>query len=114
MPTKQTKKAVTKRDVVEVLAWLKDHATPQYHANLKRLGITAKKAYGVSVKGIQILGTTLGRNRRLAAALWETEWYGARMLGAFIAEPARVAPAQMVRWCRAFDNWGICGSLCFH
>jgi 3-methyladenine DNA glycosylase AlkD len=36
------------------------------------------------------------------------------MLTAFIAEPARVTPSQMDRWCRDFDNWAICDTLCFH
>ena len=36
------------------------------------------------------------------------------MLTAFVHEPARVTPSQMDRWCRDFDNWGICDTLCFH
>jgi len=62
---------------------------------------------------IQVLAKRLGRNQELAAALWETGCYEARMLTAFVAEPARVTPAQMDRWCRDFDNWGICDTLCF-
>src|SRR6185503_11955719 len=37
-----------------------------------------------------------------------------RMLTAFVEEPERVTPAQMDRWCRDFDNWGLCDTLCFH
>jgi 3-methyladenine DNA glycosylase AlkD len=36
------------------------------------------------------------------------------MLAAFLDEPARVTPAQMDRWCRDFDNWAICDTVCFH
>jgi 3-methyladenine DNA glycosylase AlkD len=36
------------------------------------------------------------------------------MLAAFVDEPARVTPAQMDRWCRDFDNWAICDTVCFH
>jgi 3-methyladenine DNA glycosylase AlkD len=36
------------------------------------------------------------------------------MLTSFVDEPARVTPAQMDRWCRDFDNWGICDTVCFH
>jgi 3-methyladenine DNA glycosylase AlkD len=25
-----------------------------------------------------------------------------------------VTPSQMDRWCRDFDNWGICDTVCFH
>src|SRR5690606_4172282 len=27
---------------------------------------------------------------------------------------ARVTAAQMDRWCRDFDNWAICDTVCFH
>ena len=36
------------------------------------------------------------------------------MLASFVDEPARVTPAQMDRWCRDFDNWAICDTVCFH
>ena len=35
------------------------------------------------------------------------------MLAAYVDEPERVTPAQMDRWCRDFDNWGICDTVCF-
>jgi 3-methyladenine DNA glycosylase AlkD len=63
---------------------------------------------------IQVLAKGLGRSHELAAALWDTGWYEARMLTSFVDEPARVTPAQMDRWCRDFDNWGICDTVCFH
>jgi 3-methyladenine DNA glycosylase AlkD len=36
------------------------------------------------------------------------------MLTAFVDEPAQVTAAQMDNWARAFDNWAICDTLCFH
>ena len=36
------------------------------------------------------------------------------MLAAFVDDPARVTVAQMERWCRDFDNWAICDTICFH
>jgi len=68
----------------------------------------------VSVSNIQVLAKQLGRSHELAAALWETGWYEARMLSSFVDEPERVTAAQMDRWCRDFDNWGICDTVCFH
>jgi len=81
--------------------------------NLARFGITAGKALGVSMANIQKLAKRIGRNHELAAALWDTGWYEARMLTAFVDEPARVTGAQMDRWCGDFDNWGICDTVCF-
>lgn len=99
--------------VQEALAWLEAHATQQDRDNMKRFDIRAKQFYGVSMKNIQTLGKQLGRDHALAEALWKTGWYEARTLAAFVDEPARVTAAQMDRWCRDFDNWGICDTLCF-
>jgi 3-methyladenine DNA glycosylase AlkD len=35
------------------------------------------------------------------------------MLTAYVSDPAALTPAQMDRWCRQFDNWGICDTICF-
>src|SRR5687767_12502548 len=63
---------------------------------------------------IQQLGKRLGKDHELAGQLWETGWYEARMLAAFVDEPERVTAAQMDRWARDFDNWAVCDTLCFH
>ncbi|HSQ21026.1 MAG TPA: DNA alkylation repair protein [Blastocatellia bacterium] len=80
----------------------------------KRYGIYTTKAFGVSMANMQKVARPLGRNHELAAALWDTGWYEARMLTSFVDEPELVTPAQMDRWCGDFDNWGICDTLCFH
>jgi 3-methyladenine DNA glycosylase AlkD len=106
-------RAAVEEEVAAALAWLKQKSTERDRGNLARFGITANKAFGVSMGNIQALARRLGRNHQLAAALWDTGWYEARLLTAFVDEPARVTPAQMDRWCRDFDNWGICDTLCF-
>ena len=101
--------------VPEALAWLERRGSKRVRDDmLSRYGITAPKAYGVPVGTIQQLGKRLGRDHELAAALWATEWYEARMLCAWVDQPERVSPAQMDRWARDFDNWGICDTICFH
>ena len=100
--------------VEAALAALEKMSTQRDRDNLKRFGITAGKAFGVSMANIQALAKRLGRSHELAAALWDTGWYEARLLTSFVDEPARVTPAQMDRWCRDFDNWGICDTVCFH
>lgn len=98
----------------EAVATLEQMATRHDYDNLARFGITANKALGVSVANIRKLARQLGRSHELAAELWATEWYEARMLAGFVDDPKLVTPAQMDRWCRDFDNWGICDTLCFH
>lgn len=95
------------------LLWLESKSTKRDRENLARFGIDAKKTYGVSMANIQVLGKRLGRDHDLAAALWATGWYEARMVACFVDEPERVTPAQMERWCRDFDNRGICDTVCF-
>jgi len=98
----------------EILAWLAQQATPQDRDNLVRFGINPPNALGVSIANIQRLAKQLGRSHSLAAALWKTGVYEARLLTSFVDEPAKVTPAQMDRWCQDFDNWGIVDTVCFH
>ena len=62
---------------------------------------------------IQTLAKQLGRDHALAQALWESEWLEARMLAAYVDDPNEVTAAQMDRWCRGFDNWAVCDTVCF-
>ena len=95
------------------IAWLRGHATKATRDGMARYAVPSQKAFGVSMKNIQALAKELGRDHALAAALWETGWYEARMLTAYVDEPERVTSAQMDRWCRQFDNWAICDTLSF-
>ena len=117
-PTKRAPRpsetASVKTQVQAALASLEKMSTRRDRENLARFGITATKAFGVSIANIQGLARRLGRSHELAAGLWDTGWYEARLLTSFVDEPARVTPAQMDRWCRDFDNWGICDTICFH
>ena len=115
-PTKPKKKAqhTLDDDVESALAWLKRHATKRTRDGMARYAIPSDNALGVSVADIRVLAKRLGRNHELAAGLWNTGVYEARMLTAFVDEPKKVTRAQMDRWCRDFDSWGICDTLCFH
>jgi 3-methyladenine DNA glycosylase AlkD len=101
-------------EVGSAITWLKRHSTKRTLDGMARYAIPSDNALGVSVADIRVLAKRLGRNHELAAGLWDTGVYEARMLTSFVDEPARVTPAQMDRWCRDFDNWGICDTLCFH
>jgi 3-methyladenine DNA glycosylase AlkD len=97
----------------DALKQLKAKSTAHDLANLKRFGIAATKPLGVSMKNIQVVARNVGRDHALAEALWKTGVYEARMLAAFVDDPEAVTPAQMDRWCRDFDNWGIVDTICF-
>jgi 3-methyladenine DNA glycosylase AlkD len=97
-----------------VLGSLERLGSKRNREGMARYAIRAEKVFGVSVATLQKLAKRLGRTHQLAEALWETGWYEARMLAAFVDEPEQVTPAQMDRWCRDFDNWAICDTVCFH
>lgn len=113
-PASKGAKQASAHDVDAVIASLKRLASKKYRDGMARYAIPADKAFGVPVGDMQKLAKKLGRNHELAAALWETGWYEARMLACFLDEPQRVTPAQMDRWCRDFDSWAICDTACFH
>lgn len=95
------------------VAELKRLASSKVRAGMARYGLPSDKALGVSVGAIQQLGKKLGRDQALAAALWDTGLYEARLLASFVGEPAKLTPALMNRWCRDFDNWGVVDTVCF-
>ena len=100
--------------VAEALAWLEKQGSKKTREEaLTRYGITAPKSFGVAMGDIQALAKALGRDHDLAAQLWGTGWYEARLLCAYVDDPAKVSVAQMDRWARDFDNWGICDTVCF-
>ncbi|CAN5826653.1 DNA alkylation repair protein [soil metagenome] len=104
----------TDERVRDALAWLERRGTRRTREEMAtRYGIVAPKSFGVPVGTVQELAGSLGRDHTLAAALWETGWYEARLLAAYVDEPERVTAAQMDRWVRDFDNWGICDTVCF-
>lgn len=97
----------------KAIAWLRSRGNEEFRAGLARYGLPTEKAFGVPVGVIQKYGKTLGRDHDLARALWQTGWTDARMLAAFVGDPARVTPPEMDAWCRDFDSWGIVDTVCF-
>jgi 3-methyladenine DNA glycosylase AlkD len=102
---------VTEAD--RAIAWLERRGSKAGRDGMARFALPSDKAFGVSVSQIQVLAKQLGKDHALAEALWKSGWHEARMLAAYVDEPARVTAAQMDRWTRDFDNWGICDTLCF-
>lgn len=96
-----------------ILAALKAKSTAKDIANLERFAINPTKFFGVSMANLKLLAKQIGRNHELAAELWDSGWYESQMLATLIDDPAKVTAAQMDRWCKAFDNWGIVDTACF-
>lgn len=111
-PTPRTPSTATR--VREILATLKRRGTRKNVEGMARYGIIARNVMGVSVGDLRDMAKKIGKDHALALALWKTDVYEARMLAAFVEEPAQVTAAQMDRWAKDFDNWAICDHNCFH
>lgn len=99
--------------VTEVLAWLKKQGSEKNRSGMARYGLPSKDTFGVSMATMQPEAKRIGVNHPLAEALWKTGWYEARIMSAFLGDPARVTPALMEAWCKDFDNWGTTDTVCF-
>jgi 3-methyladenine DNA glycosylase AlkD len=97
----------------DALHQLRLSSSQAYRHGLARYAIPSERAFGVPMGSIQALAKRLGRDHDLAAALWDSAWYEARLLASYVDDPAWVTPAQMDRWSRDFDNWAVCDTICF-
>jgi 3-methyladenine DNA glycosylase AlkD len=97
----------------EALAWLERHATTATRDGMARYALPSDHALGVTMADMKALSKQIGPNHEVAAALWKTGVYEARTVAALVDEPEQVTAAQMDRWAKAFDNWGICDTVCF-
>jgi 3-methyladenine DNA glycosylase AlkD len=101
------------KEAQAAVAQLKSHATKATLDGMARYGLPSENALGVPVSKIQVVAKKLGKDHALVDALWETGVYEARLLTAYVGEPAKVTAGQMDRWCDDFDNWGVVDTLCF-
>lgn len=97
-----------------VLARLASLADPRVRAAMRRFGVLAKKAHGISAPVLHRLAREIGTSHELAGQLWESGVHEARLLATMIGDPARVSAAQMERWARDFDSWDVVDGACCH
>jgi len=113
-PNKAAGRAVP--DLKATLAELKRGSSAAYKADMaRRYGIVTKaEVYGTPVGALRAMAKKIGYNRDLAEQLWQSGVHDARMLATMIDDPATVTPAQMDRWVKDCDNWGLVDTACFH
>lgn len=114
--TKPASKKAAPPDIKAVLAELKRGSSPAYAADMaKRYGIVTKApVYGTTVATLRAMAKRIGYDHALAERLWESGIHDARMLATMVDDPADVTAAQMERWVKQMDNWGIVDTACFH
>jgi 3-methyladenine DNA glycosylase AlkD len=100
--------------LASTLAWLKKNGSRPVRDGMARYGIPDARAFGVSVGALKAHAKQLGKNHALALELWSSGWYEARMLAAFVADPAQLVVRDMNAWAKGFDSWAVCDTVCFH
>ena len=114
MPSKAKVRARASADTLSsVIAWLERQGRQKVREGMARYAIPADKAFGIQVGTLRKYAKQLGTSHDLAAALWKSGHYEARMLATVVDDPAEVTSEQMDRWSREFDNWAICDTACF-
>ena len=98
--------------VEEVLARLRALAAPERLSGMAGYGIATERAYGVTVTELRAEAREIGRDRGLAAGLWDSGVHEARILASLIDDPALVDDAQFERWAAGFDSWDLCDQVC--
>jgi 3-methyladenine DNA glycosylase AlkD len=101
-------------ECANVLAELRRLANPTNVAGMGRFGIVGQNLLGISVVQLRAIAKRTGRNHALAEALWASGIFEARILAAFVAEPARVTRRQANAWAKDFECWADCDGLCIH
>jgi len=108
-------KAAAALDIATILRELERGASKRFRADMSaRYGIvTSVIVYGTPVAKLRLVARKFGRDHDLADTLWRSGVHDARMLATMVEDPGRVTPAQMDRWAKDFDNWGIVDTACF-
>ena len=95
-----------------VMHELKARADAGNVVGMARFGISTKGTLGVSIAELRPLARLIGVDHQLALELWETGIHEARILAAFIDDPALVSEAQMEAWAADLDSWDVCDQVC--
>lgn len=97
-----------------ILAELHRLANAKNVAGMARFGIVGRHLLGISVVQLRAIAKRTQRDHALAEALWDSGIFEARILAAFVAEPARVTRRQANAWAKDFECWADCDGLCIH
>ena len=98
-----------------ILRRLRGLARPRARRDMERFGIFVDNALGgISTPKMKKLARQIGKNHKLAQALWKSGIHEARHIAAMIDEPAKVTERQMESWAGDFDSWDIVDGCCLY
>ena len=98
--------------VDDVIVKLKSKARPEYLEKIAKYGIPPGQRLCISVPDMRKLAKEIGRDHRLALALWSTGIAEARILAAMIDDPDKLTEEQMEDWVKGINSWDVCDQVC--
>ena len=96
-----------------LLDLLESLAEPDGLEENARVGITARRALGITHPVLRKIARETGRDHGLALELWESGILDARQLACMIDDPKLVSQKQMESWASDFDSWAITDGACY-
>ena len=100
--------------VKDVLDKLQSKAQPEQLKGMAKYGITVEQRLGVSVPDMRKLAKEIGRDHKLALALWRTGIAEARIMAAMVGDPDKLTEEQMEDWVKSINSWDICDEVCMN
>ena len=98
--------------VQEVVARLHELSDEGHRSRLTRFGIVYQRALGIPVPKLRALAKEVGKDQKLAVALWKTRIHEARILASMVAIPSEITEELLDDWVAQIDSWDICDGFC--
>ena len=96
----------------QVMAELHSMADPSNLEGQARFGIDISGSLGISMSRLRPLARRIGKDHRLALALWDSGVREARILATLVDDPREVTEEQMESWAAAFNSWEVVDAAC--
>jgi 3-methyladenine DNA glycosylase AlkD len=100
--------------VQEIVKRLQKLGRPDQLAGMARYGMAVERRLGVAIPELRRMAKEIGKDHRLALALWKTGIAEGRILASMIDDPNVLTEAQMDRWVKGVDSWDVCDQVCMN
>lgn len=87
-------------------------ANPSNLQKQARLGIDISSSLGIAMPSLRALARRVGKDHRLAGALWESGIREACILATLVDDPDQVSRQQMEAWAAGFRSWEVVDAAC--
>jgi 3-methyladenine DNA glycosylase AlkD len=98
----------------EALKKLQAKARPDQIDAMSKFGMAADQRLGVSGPDMRKIAKELGKDHKLALALWKAGSPEAKMVASMIDEPEKLTDKQMEHWVAGFNSWDVCDQVCMN